>query len=78
VRVGLLPGVAELGHRGGLALGNEDRVVAEAFASARLVANPAVEGSAATQLVALIGDGDQLAEVAGATAFTFDPGKLRE
>ena len=77
MRVRPLPGITELGRGAVFVLGEEDGVVAETFATARLVTDATVEGSGATQLVALVGDGDQFADVTGAAAFTFAPRSLR-
>jgi uncharacterized membrane-anchored protein len=52
VGAGGLPLVAELGHRPLLALGEEDRVEAEALRAARLVDDPALEDAGAAKLFA--------------------------
>lgn len=78
VGVRALPVVAELGDGPLLALGLEDRVEAEAARAARLVGDPALEDPCASHLVTLGREGDELADVTGATAVFFDAFELLE
>jgi hypothetical protein len=76
--VGRLPLVAELGHCLLLAVGNEDRIEAEAARPARLVDDSTFEDARPSQLAPLRRDGDQLADVAGTPALSPDAFQLGE
>ena len=65
MRVLGLPGVAELGHRPGLADRHHDRVVAEALAAARLVGDDPLKRPGRHELVAAWRDRDDGTDVAG-------------
>src|SRR5271169_6161998 len=67
MRVPGLPVVSELRHRPFLSVRDEDRVVAEPLAPARLVAYAAVERAGAAQLLPVRSDGDELGHVTRAT-----------
>jgi hypothetical protein len=67
VGVPALPIVAELSDRALLAVGNEDRVEAEAAGAARLRADPALEHARSADLAAVGRDRDELADVARST-----------
>src|SRR5581483_7820026 len=62
----VLPAVAELADRQLLAVGDEDRVVAEAAAAARRVGDRPLDDAGAAELVAVRRDRDELADVARA------------
>src|SRR5438128_530017 len=68
MRVLLLPLVAELRDRELLAVGHEDRVVAEALAAARLAGDPALEDPGAADLLPVRRDRDELRDVAFTTS----------
>ena len=76
VRVRPLPLVAELGDRSLLAVGDEDRVVAEALAAARLVGDAAFERPCAAVLRAVGRERDELADVTRARRSS-TPSELR-
>src|SRR6185437_5253551 len=63
VRVLRLPLVAQLRHRQLLACGDEDRVVAEAFASRRLGRDPSLERARTAELAPIGGEEDELGDV---------------
>src|SRR4030081_1155062 len=63
MRVARLPGVTELGDRPLLAVGDEDRVVAEALAAARLCRNPAADDARPAELLAVGCHRDELRHV---------------
>src|SRR2546430_1123410 len=67
VRVLRLPGVPELGHRLRLALGDEDRVVAESLAASGLLGDPALQRPLPAELRPLRRDAHELADVARAS-----------
>src|SRR5262249_5329788 len=67
VRVARLPAVPELGDRALLAVGDEDRVVAEALGAAWLGDDAPLQRARAAQLAAVCVQGHELADVAGAT-----------
>src|SRR5690348_11981563 len=73
-----LPVVSELRDSSFLARRHEDRVVAEPLVPARLLCDAAFENAGAAQLLAVRREGDQLADVAGATAVAFDRFELFE
>src|SRR5919108_2352018 len=73
-----LPVVAERGDRALIAVGDEDRVVAEALAAARLVRNASRQRACAPKLRLLGRQGDELAHVARAPARTLDAPELGE
>src|SRR5918995_393568 len=64
VRVPALPVVSELRDGVRLALGDEDRVVAEALAATRLARDRPLDGAGPATLLALGGQRDELADVA--------------
>src|SRR5436305_3608743 len=64
MRVLRLPRVTELGDGALLALGDEDRVVAEASAATRLGRDPSLENARTAQLFTVWSDRDELGHVA--------------
>src|SRR4029453_5484888 len=78
VRVRPLPLVSQLCDGPLLAVGDEDRVVAEPFAAARLLAVPPAELPPPAQRAPPRRQRDELADVAGAPLLAFDPAQDRE
>src|SRR5262245_13004544 len=75
VRVLAFPVIAELGHRPLLALGNEDRVVAEPFGAAWFVPDPPLEDAGAAAL-AVRPQRDELADASRPPPLSLDPLEL--
>src|SRR6266700_14520 len=78
VRVRPLPLVAERRDRPLLAVGDEDRVVAKAFAAVRLVSDAALENAGASMLLTRRRQRDELTDVARSAAVAFDAAQLGE
>src|SRR5256714_15226544 len=76
MRVLCLPVVAELGHGLVLALGDEDRVEAEARFASRLGGDPAFERAGAASLFIVRAECDELADVARASRAALHPLEL--
>src|SRR5438874_423686 len=72
------PLVAELCDRAILAVGDEDRVEAEAFRPARLVGDPSGQRAGTAELVALRRQRDELADGARAASVALDPLELAQ
>src|SRR5438034_1930504 len=72
MRMLCLPLVAELGNGSRLAVVNEDWVVAEALASARLVDDSARKRAGASQLQTVRREGDEFGDVPCTPAVAFD------
>src|SRR5437870_3112700 len=66
MRVLVLPSVAELGDRARLAVGDEHRVVAEAFRAARRVGDPTLEHARPAYLASVGCERDELRDIARA------------
>ena len=78
MRVLDLPVAPQLCDRGRLALGDEDRVVAEATRPARLLGDATLERPCATKFLERRRETDELADVARATRFRAEPAQLAE
>src|SRR2546423_15671077 len=72
------PLVAELCDRAVLAVGDEDRVEAEALRPARLVGDPSRQRAGTAKLVALRRQRDELADVACVAPVPLDPFELAQ
>src|SRR5204862_6299469 len=71
-----LPLVAELGDRASLAVGDEDRVVAEARGTPSLLADAALEHPRASELLEARREADELAHVPCSPRLSFGSGEL--